>query len=296
VSNLRLLWVESASGIQSAELRDEARALFNVTQVPLGALVAEHISEVRPNVICFDFDRPSPHDLHLLRDVKRAYPSTPVLMLTREHSEGLAVWAFRSRVWNYLTKPVSLREFRSNLGTLRDIFRESETADRGPRESRKPYALGALIPSESPSASIDALGARLAPATAYIDGKLADDIRQSKAAALCGMSPSQFSRAFHARFGIAFRQYVIRHRISIACLLLRDTRKSVLSIAHETGFCDAAHFSRTFKQRVGMVPLEYRNLHAPQAKSRAVGKAKLPAPLPIASAGPRLAMRAGPSR
>lgn len=38
--------------------------------------------------------------------------------------------------------------------------------------------------------------------------------------------------------------------------------RSITEIAHDWAFSDSQHFSRAFKQRFGMTPREYRNLHA----------------------------------
>jgi hypothetical protein len=35
-----------------------------------------------------------------------------------QHSESLAVWAFRNRVWNFLVKPVRTSELRANFDVL----------------------------------------------------------------------------------------------------------------------------------------------------------------------------------
>jgi AraC-like DNA-binding protein len=44
-----------------------------------------------------------------------------------------------------------------------------------------------------------------------------------------------------------------------ACVLLRDTRRSVQDIAHHLGFHSAAYFTRTFKDRTGETPTRFRN-------------------------------------
>jgi AraC-like DNA-binding protein/CheY-like chemotaxis protein len=272
---LRLLWVGSGSSAQSSELRSEARLLFHVALVPLDADLGVRVNAERPHVVCFDFDEPAPEALHVMRDLKRSNPSTPVLMLTQAHSESLAVWSFRSRVWNYLVKPVSLREFRANLATLAQMLRDRDT--RG-RSSRPAYAVGALVPSGLPGTESHG-GSDLAAATAYVEANFATELRQSKAAALCGMSPTQFSRAFSARFGIAFRAYVIRHRVSVACRLLRDTGMTLIEITQATGFCDAAHFCRTFKRCCGMLPSEYRLANARPAATASTARAGSAAPV-----------------
>ncbi|MNF17910.1 DNA-binding transcriptional activator FeaR [compost metagenome] len=43
--------------------------------------------------------------------------------------------------------------------------------------------------------------------------------------------------------------------------LLTATNQSVSSIASRAGYTNLAHFSRRFKQVVGMSPKDYRNKH-----------------------------------
>ena len=40
------------------------------------------------------------------------------VMITEEHSESLAVWALRARVWDYLVKPVDLSYLLSRVDVL----------------------------------------------------------------------------------------------------------------------------------------------------------------------------------
>ncbi|MDE2296120.1 MAG: response regulator, partial [Gammaproteobacteria bacterium] len=90
----------------------------------------------------FDFDDPSPACLQLMQSIKRQCPSVPIVMLTETHSEELAVWAFRARVWNYLVKPVPLRELRANLKQLIDL-----ASHRDGSASRALERPASLVPS-----------------------------------------------------------------------------------------------------------------------------------------------------
>ena len=40
--------------------------------------------------------------------------------------------------------------------------------------------------------------------------------------------------------------------------LLKNTRESILEISLEVGYDSSAYFSKIFKRRTGMTPLEYR--------------------------------------
>lgn len=54
------------------------------------------------------------------------------------------------------------------------------------------------------------------------------------------------------------QEYIQDKVIELAKEKIFDTRKSISEIAYETGYKYPQHFTRLFKQRVGMSPLEYR--------------------------------------
>jgi AraC family transcriptional regulator len=67
------------------------------------------------------------------------------------------------------------------------------------------------------------------------------------------LSPSRFAHLFSEEVGIPFRRYLLWRRLTRAMLLA--TRGHTLSrAAHEAGFSDAAHFTRTFYQMFGIPP------------------------------------------
>ncbi len=75
---------------------------FEVACSARGGSGRSEIARVRPRVLCFDFDYPDRERLRVMQAVKQTHPGLPLIMLTIEHSEALAVWAFRVPVWNYL--------------------------------------------------------------------------------------------------------------------------------------------------------------------------------------------------
>ena len=53
-------------------------------------------------------------------------------------------------------------------------------------------------------------------------------------------------------------EYLINYRIEVASNMLLDTTDSVTDIAMAAGFSESSYFARTFKNKMGMSPLEYR--------------------------------------
>lgn len=76
--------------------------------------------------------------------------------------------------------------------------------------------------------------------------------------ASCGYSKSNFCKIFKSITGDTFHRTLNRHRIEIACMLLRDGSESIEKIAADTGFSDTKSFCRVFKQLMGKSAGKYR--------------------------------------
>ncbi|MBK1875442.1 helix-turn-helix domain-containing protein [Pelagicoccus mobilis] len=76
-----------------------------------------------------------------------------------------------------------------------------------------------------------------------------------------GMSYTSFRRLFKQHTGLSPNQYLLELRIRKAQSLLTNTTLSVQRISEETGFESSFYFSRFFKQRMGLSPLNYRKAH-----------------------------------
>lgn len=77
-------------------------------------------------------------------------------------------------------------------------------------------------------------------------------------AAIAGTSVSQFERRFRLVLGVTPHQYLLRIRVEAASRMLIDTDKTITEIALDCGFCDHAHFSRTFSRQMNIPPSDYR--------------------------------------
>jgi len=213
------------------------------------------IARVRPRVLCFDFDYPDRERLAAMQAVKHAHPSLPLVMLTIEHSEALAVWSFRVPVWNYLAKPITLSEWEDNLRSLAQIL----PTDR--RAARRIYRGGPPVPRAVASERSNEAHHALLPALSFVDQHFNTQFSAVRVAKLCGMTRFQFCRVFRAVFGMTFKDYLLRFRVAESCRLLRQPDACVTEVAGATGFNDSSYFARIFRRYVGMLPSEY--VHAP---------------------------------
>ena len=95
-------------------------------------------------------------------------------------------------------------------------------------------------------------------AVLYINRKYSEKIRVSELARLENMSESRFYTVFKSAMGKSPVDYIIDKRIEVACTLLSSMTASIEQIGRTVGFQDTQFFSKQFKSRMGMSPLQYR--------------------------------------
>lgn len=75
------------------------------------------------------------------------------------------------------------------------------------------------------------------------------------------LSANYFGDLIKKETGISAQEYIQLKLIDIAKERIFDNKKSISEIAYGLGFKYPQHFTRLFKQKVGVSPNEYRNLN-----------------------------------
>jgi YesN/AraC family two-component response regulator len=249
-----ILWLDMTVSVQESAMTTGFDAAFEVHRLAPITSVRADIERIRPAVVFFDFDFPTRQGLNLLRETKRTCPSLALIMLTVQHSEALAVWAFRSRVWDYFVKPVSKLDVERCVASLLEML-TLRSVGAAPRSAAIP---GAAIPEEHRlSGGHGADPAALAPAISYVEQNFRSKVTSAKAAALCSVSAFQFSRLFKETYAITFQEYLLRFRVREACRLLRNPAAQVADVAHLVGFNDPSYFCKIFKRYTSTSPSRF---------------------------------------
>lgn len=188
----------------------------------------------------------------MMQRVKSEHPGLPMLMLTEYHSEAVAVWALRARVWDYIVKPVSVEEFSSRIA---DVVRL--VTSRGGEGKRVNFMPPPPIPMEVRFYVAHSKGKRTSPALSFVETNYPEKIKLGDVARLCGVGPFQFSRTFKRENGMTFQEFLMRYRIKKALELFRNPQISVTEVAFAVGFNYLSYFSRTFRRYVGVAPSRF---------------------------------------
>lgn len=80
----------------------------------------------------------------------------------------------------------------------------------------------------------------------------------AEAARSVKLSLGRFVHLFHTQTGLAFRRYLLGQRLQRALAML-PSAKSLTEVAHQAGFADASHFSRTTHMILGCPPTMLRS-------------------------------------
>jgi AraC-like DNA-binding protein len=75
------------------------------------------------------------------------------------------------------------------------------------------------------------------------------------------LSPNYFGDLVKKETGKSAQEYIQQKLIDIAKERIFDVEKSISQVAYNLGFKYPQHFTRLFKQKVGVSPNEYRNLN-----------------------------------
>jgi AraC-like DNA-binding protein len=91
--------------------------------------------------------------------------------------------------------------------------------------------------------------------------RFSENLSLSEIAGEVGISSDHLTRSFRQCHGCTVGDYVRRLRVEFACRRLAAAELPLVEIALDAGFTDQSHFTKTFKQLMGVTPAVFRNLH-----------------------------------
>ncbi len=105
--------------------------------------------------------------------------------------------------------------------------------------------------------------ARLERLQRYVDSHYSERISLADAARVVGLEETYFSKFFHQKAGVCFKDWISHQRVSRACALIKSRNHSITMIAFAVGFRDLGTFERAFKKCMGKTPRAFKTAMRP---------------------------------
>jgi len=193
-------------------------------------------------------------------DIDRDYPDLQQFIAdmfeTMYNAEGLGLAAPQVgksiRLFVIDGEPVAEDELLRCYSVLKEIC----DAKRKQGARIIPRAMAAAPLPASIVSNVGAQDGSLEAALYFVEQHFREKIRAEEVAKLCGMSSFRFSRSFKEKYGIAFRDYVVRYRLRQAHKMISEQNSSVTEAAYAVGFNDISYFGRMFKRHFDVAPSE----------------------------------------
>lgn len=172
-------------------------------------------------------------------------PFCAVLFVEPETREGRAINQ------KFGAAGISALPTASLAGRDKALF--SAWLDQGSRDAVATAARAVVQELSGGIAPMSSTDERILRATTYIRSNLGAPLTLEAVASEACLSPSRFRHLFVEETGMALRPYILWRRFLHVWELV-GTGASISAAAHEAGFADAAHLTRTSRQMFGFPP------------------------------------------
>lgn len=153
------------------------------------------------------------------------------------HAEPVDEWLGRLRAIAEFPRPATMAEHLDQLGQLTSVLS------------------GLVAPPPLPSGGEPEW---IQQARGLLSSNLDGEVNWAAVAEQVGMTYESFRKLFAAQTGVPPAKYRAQCRIDAAKVLLEREELTQAAIARSLGFHDEFHFSKRFKEMVGVAPREWR--------------------------------------
>ncbi len=209
--------------------------------------------EYVPDIIITDIMMPECDGLEMIRCIRKSelLNHIPVIIVTAKSDDAHKLQGFDCGADAYLIKPFNPDELKMRIhklveyrAMLRDKYSQvlsdaKEISEVTEAPEHEKNFLAGLVGFISSNISLSNLNSEM----------LADKMCLSK---------SQLNRKVKSITGINTAAYIKQSRLAHACVLLKDSEKTIGEIVLLCGFESASYFTKLFKEKFGMTPSEYR--------------------------------------
>lgn len=260
-----------------------------------GREAVEKAMELDADVVLMDIEMPELDGMEAARRLRQWKEGCVIIFLTAFATFQYAKQAISLGATEFLVKPVDPCELKKVLervrervdGTAGGMGRTAE--DRNPAYGNRECAEGAGVRAEGAGARAEGAGVHVSGAgihisdsgshtldeaiksfgaravkisqegKQYMDLHYMDDIGVDTMARMFQVSANYFNKMFKQAYSISSKEYLINIRVGHAMEYLKNPALTIREAGIMVGYEDSNYFTRIFKKKTGMTPIEYRN-------------------------------------
>lgn len=232
-----------------------------ITEAADGYEAVEESKEADIDIAILDIEMPVMDGLKAAREIKARNPNCQIVFLTAFADFKYAKEAISLGAAEYLVKPVSPEELWDMLEKCKKKLGLEKKQEKLFSDTDNPRHPEKTEESPNPSNGIQAGRAAmiLAQVKEYMELHYIDDLSIESLAEQFGISINYLNRIFQGNLGMSGKEYLIHIRVEQAKEYLKDPSFTIREISLMTGYGDSNYFTRIFKKKTGMTPVEYRN-------------------------------------
>ena len=216
-----------------------------------GLEALKQAKELLPDVVFSDIKMPEMDGIELISRLRREMPAVLCVIVSGYSDFEYMKAAIQQSAADYLLKPVNPEELKRLLQRLEATLLAREQQ---------------MIPRRESDAAALAERVRL-----YLQENYDQPVDFSSLADSLAVSAPYLSKLFHEQEGKSPSRYLTDLRMRKAQKLLMDTQLTVREIAVRVGYPDPFHFSRNFKNAMGISPAQFREERAGKERKKGDG-------------------------
>lgn len=220
------------------KIEQSCEAFEVVAKAGTGLEAFELAQQFLPDVVFSDIKMPEMDGIELLARLRKHNPSVLVVIVSGYNDFEYARAAIQLNAADYLLKPINSEELKRLLHKL-EVTLMAREQQLAPRRQASPVEIVNSV-------------------MIYLRENYDKQIDFSSIAESQAVSAPYLSKLFHDHAGTSPSKYLAEYRMQQAKKLLLDTKLSIKEIADRVGYPDQFHFSKSFRNMVGLSPAQFR--------------------------------------
>lgn len=205
------------------------------------------VETLKPDILIIDINLPILSGLEVIRKLKEKKADISIIIISGYDDFCYCQEALRLNVTEYLLKPIDYRELEEIVKRIQ--IKRFQRDISGTKEESEPTEFSLIQ-----------------KITGYIRENYKAEINLEKLSEEFHVSGSYISKRFKQDTGMNYFEYLTWVRIEKAKAILLSSEHLVTEIASETGFKDYRIFIKSFKDKTGMTPKEFRKKYENETK------------------------------